>query len=51
MSDLQPFPVQRFIEKLLVELRAGYGIVPFVGSGVSASSGILMGLEFDRYLA
>jgi hypothetical protein len=51
MSNLKPLPVQHFIEKLLVELRAGYGIVPFVGSGVSASSGILMGQEFDRYLA
>jgi hypothetical protein len=31
-------------------IRAGGGLTPFIGSGLSAQSGILMGQEFDEYL-
>ena len=33
------------------EVFCGHGFVPFVGSGMSAPSGILMGQEFGNYLA
>ena len=33
------------------EVFSGHGFVPFVGSGMSAPSGILMGVEFDNFLA
>jgi hypothetical protein len=40
-----------FIEELRTEINNGGGFVPFVGSGCSSPSGILMGLQFDEYLA
>lgn len=46
-----PLSENKFMGLIVDEIRAGFGLVPFVGSGVSASSGILMGQEFDRYLA
>ena len=39
-----------FVKLLINEVRQGWGIVPFIGSGVSARSGILMGMEFTEYL-
>ena len=42
---------RQFIARLSHEIRSGYGIVPFVGSGMSARSGILMGEEFTEFLA
>src|SRR5215213_1283897 len=40
-----------FIERLAAQVRAGYGLVPFIGSGCSSASGILMGEQFTDYLA
>ncbi|RYZ09229.1 MAG: hypothetical protein EOO73_05570 [Myxococcales bacterium] len=40
-----------FIQELVRQVRAGYGLVPFLGSGCSAHSGILMGSQFSDYLA
>src|SRR5690606_845364 len=39
-----------FIEQIRRELRKGLGLVPFIGSGCSADSGILMGSQFTDYL-
>jgi len=39
-----------FIEQLKEEIRGGAGLVPFIGSGCSADSGILMGKQFTDYL-
>ncbi len=39
------------IDRIRRDVRDGYGFVPFVGSGVSAPSGIPMGQEFDEFLA
>ncbi len=40
----------QLIQRLVAEVRCGFGIVPFIGSGCSARSGILMGGEFSDYL-
>lgn len=40
-----------FISTLVDQVRAGYRLVPFLGSGCSAHSGILMGQQFSDYLA
>lgn len=32
------------------DVKSGIGVAPFVGSGVSAASGILMGQQFDAFL-
>lgn len=40
----------KFIDRLVREVRAGHRLVPFIGSGCSANSGILMGTEFSEYL-
>jgi hypothetical protein len=40
-----------FIDQVVVQLRAGFRLVPFVGSGCSSRSGILMGGQFHGYLA
>lgn len=40
-----------FIRDLVDAVSAGYRLVPFVGSGCSAQSGILMGQQFSGYLA
>ena len=42
---------RQFIARVSHQVRQGYGIVPFVGSGLSARSGILMGQQFTDYLA
>jgi hypothetical protein len=39
-----------FIDTLLQELRIGYGFVPLVGSGLSAPSGIPVGVDFGNYI-
>jgi hypothetical protein len=39
-----------FLGKLRDEVRSGYGLVPFIGSGCSADSGIVMGMQFTDYL-
>lgn len=41
----------QFISRLCDLVNAGFGIVPFLGSGCSSSSGIMMGKEFTDYLA
>lgn len=40
-----------FVRKIKVELEGGRGFAPFVGSGISALSGILMSQDFSNYLA
>ncbi len=40
-----------FCEEIKKSIRSGGGLTPFVGSGLSAQSGILTGQEFDEYLA
>ena len=42
-----------FLTRIVDQHRLGYGFAPFVGSGLSAPSGILilMGMEFTEYLA
>lgn len=42
---------EEFIRLVVSLVRSGDGIVPFVGSGISAQSGILMGVEFTEYLS
>ncbi|MCW1926386.1 SIR2 family protein [Luteolibacter arcticus] len=39
-----------FAEKISELLAEGFGITPFLGSGCSAASGIMMGQEFTDYL-
>ncbi len=56
MSKLQrPKPTtvepKDFIDDIKNDLAAGYRFTPFLGSGISAQSGIIMGREFDNYLA
>ena len=45
-----PHDESAFILQLRKELRAGHSLVPFIGSGCSAESGILMGSQFTDYL-
>jgi len=40
-----------FINLLREQIDNGGGFVPFVGSGCSSPSGILMGVQFDEYLS
>jgi SIR2-like domain len=40
-----------FVDELVAEVRKGFGLAPFLGSGCSSSSGILMGQQFSEYLA
>ena len=40
-----------FIDALIAEVRDGQCFVPFLGSGISSASGIIMGMEFTNYLA
>ncbi|MCP5557685.1 MAG: SIR2 family protein [Verrucomicrobiaceae bacterium] len=40
-----------FISAIKKELAAGKGFTPFVGSGISAQSGIIMSQQFSDYLA
>ncbi|MEM9079734.1 MAG: SIR2 family protein [Verrucomicrobiota bacterium] len=40
-----------FIHELRSCIQDGYGVCPFLGSGVSANSGVIMGQDFDNYLA
>jgi hypothetical protein len=51
MSPVHFVPEHEFIEQLSVQIQNGYGLVPFIGSGCSADSGILMGEQFTDYLA
>ncbi|WOO40241.1 SIR2 family protein [Rubellicoccus peritrichatus] len=46
-----PKKINRFDEEIKSEVDKGLGLIPFVGSGISANSGILMSKEFDNYLA
>lgn len=39
-----------FVQRLRALVRDGFGITPFLGSGCSSASGILMGQEFTDYL-
>lgn len=40
-----------FVKKVQAAIYSGCGMNPLVGSGASAASGIIMGLEFSDYLA
>lgn len=40
-----------FIDQITKEHRAGFGFVPFVGSGLSVASGIITAQTFDSFLA
>lgn len=40
-----------FISEIRASIRAGYSVSPFIGSGMSSPSGILMGQDFNNYLA
>jgi hypothetical protein len=40
-----------FNDRLRVQINDGTGFVPFIGSGCSSPSGILMGVQFDEYLS
>jgi hypothetical protein len=40
-----------FINLLCEQINSGGGFVPFIGSGCSSPSGILMGVQFDEYLS
>ena len=51
MSSIQFVPEHRFIKHVAAQVRAGFSLVPFVGSGCSSASGILMGYQFVDYLA
>lgn len=42
---------QKFNDLLVEELSEGFGLAPFIGSGCSSPSGIIMGEEFSNYLA
>lgn len=41
---------QNFLEEIRQEITNGTAITPFLGSGISVSSGILTGQDFDNYL-
>ncbi|MCG8601352.1 MAG: SIR2 family protein, partial [Verrucomicrobiales bacterium] len=43
-------PIEEFIEAIRTELKNGFSFTPFVGAGVSAASGMMMGREFNSYL-
>jgi hypothetical protein len=49
-SSVQHLVEHEFIERLMTEVRAGFGLTPFLGSGCSADSGIMMGEQFSDYL-
>ena len=42
---------REFVEQMRAQIKSGFAITPFIGSGCSSSSGILMGSEFANYLA
>jgi hypothetical protein len=46
----RPLTESKFVDQLVREIHKGYSLVPFVGSGLSQPSGILMGKEFSNYL-
>ena len=43
-------PQQFFAEWTVRQIRRGFGLVPFIGSGLSAPSGILTGQDFTNYI-
>ena len=49
-KDIKPCSHTEFIDRIVKETRQGWGVVPFTGSGISARSGILMGMYFNEYL-
>ena len=42
---------KQFLERIRADLTEGYCLTPFLGSGISAPSGILMGQDFANFLA
>ncbi len=50
-SSVHHYATRSFIDALITEVRDGQCFVPFLGSGVSSASGIIMGMEFTNYLA
>ena len=51
MTGEHEYTSQGFIKLIRQEVYSGHGFVPLIGSGMSAPSGILMGMEFSNYLA
>ncbi|MCG6157644.1 SIR2 family protein [Rubinisphaera margarita] len=49
--SISSFDDHQFISKIVQDSDTGYSFVPFVGSGLSSASGIIMGIEFTNYLA
>lgn len=49
--NVDRLPEHEFIEQLCNIVNSGFGLVPFLGSGCSSASGILMGQQFTDYLA
>jgi len=49
-SNVGNLPSQVFIDLLVKEIRAGRGIIPYTGAGVSARSGLMVGADFVEYL-
>ncbi len=50
-TPLTDVPEEQFISEIRDAVRKGFRITPFLGSGVSAQSGIIMGEAFPQYLA
>ncbi|MBL9190230.1 MAG: SIR2 family protein [Opitutaceae bacterium] len=50
-SPLKGLAPHIFAEWIAAQVRHGHRLVPFVGSGFSAASGITIGQKFDSYLA
>lgn len=46
-----PLNARDFIDRIVADVRSGARYIPFTGSGISAASGILMGLDFTNFLA
>jgi hypothetical protein len=50
-TSVRHYPTRAFIDALIEEVDDGQCFVPFLGSGISSASGIIMGMEFTNYLA
>lgn len=50
-NPIKDVPEEQFISEIRNAIRNGFRVTPFLGSGVSAQSGIIMGEEFPQYLA
>ena len=50
-NNLQDKSNSEFITDIIRDANSGRKFVPFIGSGLSSPSGIIMGIEFTNYLA